>query len=297
MGNFSQTKIGVICACAAFIMWGIFPIYFKNLEHISPYEILAHRIIWSFIILLVIIFLLNLTKQVKGVIKDKKQVLLLFATSILISSNWLIYIIAVANDHIAETSLGYFINPLINIFLGMIFLKEKLNIAQKIAFFLVIIAILQEIMYIGKIPYVALSLAFSFGFYGLLRKKITINAFVGLFIETALLMPIAIFYIFPFIGFSYSAYFNNIQDATLLMISGLITVIPLLLFAASAARLRLSTIGFIQYLSPTISFLLAIFVYNEELTIQRVITFILIWISLIIVTFSSFFINKGKENV
>lgn len=297
VNSFSQTKIGVICACGAFLMWGVFPIYFKILENISPYELLAHRIIWSFIILLIVIFLLRLTKQVIKILKNRKNIFLLFVTSLLISSNWLIYIAAVVSGHIAETSLGYFINPLVNIFLGMIFLKEKLDNVQKIAIFLVLAALIQEVIHIGKIPYIALGLAFSFGFYGLLRKKVQVNAFAGLFIETALLTPIAVFYILVFVGFSQTAYFDNLSTASLLVISGPITVVPLLLFAASTARLKLSTVGFLQYLSPTVSFLLAIFIYNEALLMTRVITFILIWISLLIVTFNSILKSKGKDNV
>lgn len=295
MNNFSQTKIGILCAIGAFFMWGVFPIYFKVLEHISAYELLAHRIVWSFVILLIVIFLLRLFKQVKNVLKDRKNIIILFITSLLISSNWLLYIIAVVNGHIAETSLGYFINPLVNIFLGMIFLKERPDIFQKIAILLVVIALLQEIIYLGKVPYISLGLAFSFGFYGLLRKKVNVNAFAGLFIETTLITPLALFYIIFFIGVSQTAYFDNLTTASLLMISGPITVIPLLLFAAAAARLKLSTIGFIQYLSPTVSFLLAVLVYNETLTTQRAITFILIWISLIIVSIGSIIKNKKDK--
>ncbi|MFV0481386.1 MAG: EamA family transporter RarD [Campylobacteraceae bacterium] len=296
MKKYSDSTIGIICAFGAFFMWGIFPIYFKAIDYISPYEVLVHRIFWSFIMLLIILFFIKGFGKVKDIFLNRKKLIPLFITSILITSNWLIYIIAVMEAKIAEASLGYFINPLVNILLGIVFLKENPNNAEKIAIFIAFIAILQEAISHGSVPYISIALALSFGFYGLIRKKIAVDSFSGLFVETTVVLPFVCAYVLFFIGFSNLSFLNSSNDMFFLMLAGPITVLPLLLFSAAANRIRLGTIGFIQYLSPTCTFLLAVLVYNESLDIGRLITFILIWISLIIVTINSIKNSQRKKD-
>jgi chloramphenicol-sensitive protein RarD len=200
------------------------------------------------------------------------------------------------NDMIAEASLGYFINPLVNIVLGMFFLKEKTSMLEKIAIFIAFLAIALEIIKLGSAPCIALLLAFSFGFYGLIRKIMRVSSFVGLFTETSLIAPFALGYLI-YLGFSNSLDLSFDATIFLAALSGPVTVIPLLLFANAALRIRLTTLGFIQYLSPTITLSLAILVYNEPLSISRIVTFVLIWLSLIFVITNSFIQKQQRKTL
>jgi chloramphenicol-sensitive protein RarD len=281
--SFSQQQTGIICAIAAFFLWGIFPLYFKLVSHIPPLEMLCHRIVWSAFFLAILLYFSKGLEEIKAVFRSFRTVVLLFITGALIALNWLIYIYAVTNDMIAEASLGYFINPLVNIILGIIFLKEKTSFLEKIAIATAFFAISFEIVNLGSIPLIALSLAFTFGIYGLIRKVMRVSSFTGLFVETSLIAPLALGYLI-FLGFSHTLVFTFDASAWLIALSGPVTFIPLLLFAGAVSRIRLGTIGFIQYLSPTITFALAIFVYDEPLSLSRVTTFALIWLSLVFVT-------------
>lgn len=256
---------------------------------------LCHRIIWSVLLLLAALYFSRGFSELKIVFSSLRTVTLLFITGVLITLNWFTYIYAVMHNMIAEASLGYFINPLVNITLGMLFLKEKTSILEKIAIFIAFLAIALEIIKLGSIPYIALTLAFSFGFYGLIRKMMRVGSFTGLFVETLLIAPLAVGYLI-YLGFSNKLNFSFDSTIWLIALSGPITVIPLLLFANAASRIRLTTVGFIQYLSPTITLSLAILVYNEPLSISRAITFALIWLSLIFVIADSF-IQKQKRNI
>jgi len=284
-----------VCALGAFIIWGVLPIYFKMLQHINPLEFLAERIFWSFLLLSALLLFLRGNDEIKRVISDKKLLFALFVTGFLVGGNWLTYIIAISSNRIAEASLGYFINPLVSILLGIFFLKERASFLEKIAICIAGFAILFEVIKLGQIPYISLTLAITFGIYGLIRKKVRVSSFAGLFIETSLLLPIALAYIIYLAVFSLPT-ISLSQDIVLIALSGPVTVVPLLLFTSAAARINLSTLGFIQYLAPSLTFSLAIFVYNEPIPSQRVITFALIWLSLVLVIIDTIIRSKKRKN-
>lgn len=273
---------GLALALATFIMWGIFPIYFKSIEHVGALQVLSHRIIWSFFLLFLFLYFFKKLKNVKRLLKIKKVTLNLLLTGLLISSNWGIYIYAVNLNHILEASLGYFINPLFSILLGAIFLKEKLNLAAKISIFIVFIAIFVQIYALGRLPFVSLILPFSFALYGLIRKKLSVPSFEGLFIETMLILPFALIFL-TYLGVNGLSEFKPNLNGVLLFFSGLVTILPLLTFTASTRFLPLSTIGFMQYISPSLSMMVAVFIYGEDLSLYKIISFGLIWTSLLIV--------------
>lgn len=286
MNTQNETKKGLIYGLATFIMWGTFPIYFKFLQHIGSVEILAHRIIWSFVILIVLLRIKHKLSNLKILLKDKKLVFMLFLCGVLIATNWGIFIYAVMTDRILQTSLGYFINPLISILLAAIFLKEKLSLAAKFSVFLAFIAICIQVISMGELPLISIILPLSFAIYGLLHKKVSVPSLEGLFIETMLIFPIGMLYL-TYLGINHQGSFGFSLDGILLIISGLVTILPLLTFNSAALRLNLSTVGYMQYISPTISMLIAVFLYNEELGISKLISFGLIWLGLFIVSFDS----------
>lgn len=221
----------------------------------------------------------------REIIKDKQKLQLLMLSAILVAINWLTFIWAVANNRILETSLGYFINPLVNVLLGMLFLKETLYRGQKIAVILALSAVIYQVIAFGSVPIVALVLATSFGFYGLVRKKIAVAAVPGLTIETILLLPICLAYLGYLIVSGTSSFTPGQSDiAGLLVLAGVVTTLPLIWFNAAATRLSLTTVGFIQYLGPSITFLLAIFIYDEPFSTERLVVFALIWCALIVFT-------------
>lgn len=292
----SENKLGQLYAVLAFSFWGaVAPIYFKQVASVEPIEVLIHRIIWSFLILIPLLFITKQVDVLKSVIKDFKKLKYLFFSTFFISLNWLVFIWAVANNKIMETSLGYYINPLVSLFFGYIFFSERMTRYQYIAVFIAFIAVLYEIITLGSIPLVSLCLALSFAFYGMIRKKINVGSIVGLFIETLILIPFAIIGIYYLIitdkvSFLHSTGYIDIM----LSLGGLITIIPLLLFNGAATRMRLVTLGFFQYIGPTCSFLLAIFIYNEEFNSNKFISFCLIWIALVIFSLDS--INTNHKN-
>jgi chloramphenicol-sensitive protein RarD len=263
-------------------------------NYIQPLEMLCHRVVWSALLLLIMLYFSRGFGEIKIVFSSLRIIALLFVTGVLITSNWLVYIYAVMNDMIAEASLGYFINPLVNIILGMLFLKEKTSVLEKIAISIAFLAVMLEIIKLGSVPYIALTLAFSFGFYGLIRKMMRVSSFVGLFVETSLIAPLAVGYL-AYLGFSNALNFSFDNSIWLVALSGPVTVIPLLLFASAASRIKLTTVGFIQYLSPTITLSLAILVYNEPLSMSRIVTFALIWLSLIFVIADSFMQKQKRK--
>ncbi|XPV68954.1 MAG: EamA family transporter RarD [Halarcobacter sp.] len=290
----SEKNLGLIYALCAFFFWGLVPIYYKQVMMVPPFEILASRIVFSVIVLL---FLLTVSKQfntIKPIIKSLSKMRYLVMASLLISLNWFTFIYAISVNKIVEASLGYFITPLVSVALGYFIFKESINKIQKVAILLAFIAIVYQLMTIGSIPIIALSLAFSFGFYGMVRKKVQIASIPGLFIETIIVLPIALFYLY-FIYDNSTSVFNTLSsyDFTILSLSGLVTVLPLLWFNSAAIRMDLTTLGFLQYIGPTVAFLVAIFIYGENLNINKLITFIIIWIALAIFSFD---IIKRRRN-
>ena len=287
-----ETQKGFILALATFIMWGVFPVFFKFIQGISATEVLAHRIIWSSVILFIVLIVTKKLTSLKRIAKIKKVILTLAITGILIASNWGIFIYAINQNEILATSLGYFINPLFSILLGAIILKEELSPALKLSIFIVFIAIGIQIYALGKLPFISIMLPLSFALYGLLRKRLGVRTFEGLFIETMILSPFALIYLI-YLSLVSSSEFGLNFNGIMLFLSGFITILPLLTFNASTKYLKLSTIGFLQYISPTLSMLIAVFVYNEILDLYKIISFVLIWISLAIAAIS----NLRRKNV
>ncbi|OIJ17224.1 EamA family transporter [Anaerobacillus alkalilacustris] len=287
----NNEKDGVVFAVLSYVMWGVTPIYWKLTEHISSGEILAQRVFWSFIFMLVLLFLLKkwniYVEFIKGIVKKPKLFWSLFLASLLISSNWGIFMWAVIEGRIVEASLGQFINPLTSMLIGVIALKERLNVSQIVAFVLAAIGVLILTFHYGVVPWISLSLALTFGFYGLAKKLIKSDSTVGLALETMVISPIALVFMTYLMFQSQIQFFDSISTSLLLMGSGIVTVLPLLFFTMSAQKVTLSLLGILQYISPTIVLLVGVFLYNETLSKAHLIAFIFIWSALAIYTFSS----------
>lgn len=286
----SATKHGVMYALSAFTLWGLAPIYFKTLDTLPPGEILLHRIVWSVAFLFLLLTLKRQLQTLGRVFLEKRTLAMLGLSSCFIATNWLIFIWAINNDMLIEASLGYYINPLINILFGFLFLKEIPTKVQFMAIGLVFCAVGFEIYTLGSLPLVALSLALLFALYGLVRKKTPVPSLPGLYIETLLLLPLALAY-WGFLIFQSKSAFSFSFDTSitwLLLLAGPVTVTPLLAFTSAASRLRLSTIGYFQYIAPSINLLLAVLVYNEPLLKEKIITFSLIWLALLLVSLESY---------
>ncbi|MEZ7817759.1 MAG: EamA family transporter RarD [Pseudomonadales bacterium] len=285
-----ETKKGLLFALGAYGIWGIAPIYFVWVGFAGPFEILANRIVWAIPLLLV---LLGVTKQWAGVwTLTKSQLAILVVTAIALSINWLTFISAIQAEKIAEASLGYYINPLVNVILGWLFLQERMRPLQWLAIGLAAFGVGTELVVQASVPWLGLTLAMSFGVYGLLRKKVNLPAVVGLFVETMLVLPIALGYL---ILLYLDQGTRTIFDGASLALGGVITVIPLVFFAAAATRLPLTTLGFVQYLAPTITLLLAIFLYDETVPAIRWFTFSMIWLAVVIFSLENLYQYRKRR--
>ncbi|WP_413113116.1 EamA family transporter RarD [Thaumasiovibrio sp. DFM-14] len=284
MNQQSQAQRGVILALAAYTMWGVAPIYFKSVSQVNPMEILSHRIIWSFFLLGGLLSFTNGWPRVQQVLRRPTQRKLLLLTALLVGGNWLTFIWAIGNNRMLEASLGYFINPIFNVTLGMLFLKERLRPMQWIAVALSATGVVIQVINFGSVPWVSLVLAGSFGCYGLLRKKINVGAEEGLFIETAVIVPLALAYLWLSPSETSNLFNNTVSLNVLLMAAGIVTTLPLLCFTGAATKLNLSTLGFFQYIGPSLMFILAISVYGETLALDDISTFAFIWCALVIFT-------------
>ena len=280
-----KTRTGVVYALLAFTFWGLAPIYFKWVAYINPLEVLSHRVLWSVVMLLAVILLTRDWPLLIQVSKDRHKCRILFVTAVLVAINWLTFIYAVATDRILDTALGYYTNPLVNVLLGFVFLGERLRKWQLLAIVLAALGVINEFIMVGRIPWIAMTLAITFGFYGLLRKKAAVQPIVGLTMETLLLLPFALGFL-VWMSATGSLMFLNIDNKTnlLLLSAGIVTSLPLLWFAAAANRLSLTAIGIAQYLAPSISFLMAVFFYDEVLHTGKIITFSCIWLAIVIFT-------------
>ncbi|MCP3673204.1 MAG: EamA family transporter RarD [Gammaproteobacteria bacterium] len=282
-----QTK-NVLLAIAAFVWWGLAPLFFIMLNGVDALEIMSHRIIWSLLTIIPAMWLLNKKNKILEIIKTPKLFFGLIITGFLIGINWLVYVWAISNGQVLETSLGYFINPLISVALGIVFLGEKLNNRKYIALLLVVLAVANQILQHGSLPWVSLSLAFSFGFYGLIRKKLHVDSFNGLLMEIIITLPFATAFLIWKYNIGENAFFSfQWQINSLLILSGIITIVPMALFAASVKGIKLSTMGFIQYLAPSITFLLAVFVFHEPLGSGQIVSFSLIWLALVFISWDA----------
>ncbi len=278
-----RTRQGVLFAIAAYTIWGLAPIYFKAVSHVPPFEVLAHRIIWAFLLVLVLIIATGRMQRVVAAFKAPALLARLAVAATLIGFNWLLFIWSVANDFILEASLGYYINPLLNVVLGMVFFAERLRRLQWVAVALALTGVVIQLVTFGSVPWVALALASSFAVYGAMRKKLPFDSLTGLWLEILLLLPFILIW-FGFFAQSDSSNMlhNSWQLNSLLIAAGVITTVPLLFFTGAAKRIRYSTLGFFQYIGPTLMLLLAVGVYGEAFTMDKVITFSFIWVALAI---------------
>ena len=271
--------------------------YFKLIGQVYPMEVLGHRIVWSVPFLALLIVLERQGHVLREILSDPKVVATLFLTALLVGGNWFIFIYAVLTDRILDASLGYFINPLMNVLLGAVFLKERLRRGQGLAVFLAGIGTLVMTVHQGGLPWISLVLPFSFGFYGLLRKTVPVDSVKGLFIETALLFPVAFIYL-VYREMNGVGSFVNVdwQTTLLLSLAGVITSGPLICFTKAARRLRYGTLGLLQYLAPTLQFFLGVFCYDEPFTAAHTITFCFIWGGLGLFTADTFLTLKTQSN-
>lgn len=283
----NAAQVGVLCAIAAYSMWGVAPVYFKQLMVLPAPEILMHRVIWSVVLLLGLIAGLKQWNKVIAAFKNKRVMQILLVAGLLLGANWLLFIWAINNDHILDASLGYYINPLINVFLGRLFLQERLRPFQRVAVGLAVIGVAILVFSYGQVPWIALVLAGSFSVYGLLRKQVAVDSLPGLFIETLLLSPLAVAY-WVFFGSQYSNLFNNDTSLNVFILAaGIVTTAPLLCFTAAARRIMYSTLGFFQYIGPTLMFVLAVYLYGEPLEEARLVTFGFVWVALLLFSVDS----------
>ncbi|MEI8346509.1 MAG: EamA family transporter RarD [Pseudomonadota bacterium] len=289
--------VGIAMLISAFLIWGATPIYFKAVKEVSPLEILAHRIVWSFFFLMLVVLIKKQFANLKKILSSKRNLIILLCSTTLVSTNWLVYIWAVLNNHIMDASLGYFILPIFNVFLGMVFLQERLNFNQKICLFITILGVLVQLTLVGSFPWLSLCLALTFGLYSLIRKKIAVDAVVGLTIEIILLLPLALLYLGYLLGNHQMLFATDGKLSLLLIFSAMITAVPLLLFVGGTRRLPLSLVGFFQYISPTCQFLLAVLLYKEPLSAVKLISYMLIWAALGIYMLDSFWLGVRRHKV
>lgn len=275
---------GLILAILAYSIWGGFPLYFSYLSDVFPVEVLAHRIIWSLLATLSLGLMLQRGRYLWTALQDKKTLLWLGASSLLISVNWLVYIWAVSNHRVLEASLGYFIMPVVSLLMGRILLKESMNGLQAWAGVLAAVAVVWELWSFGSLPWVGVVLAFAFAFYGLIRKVHPIDGLNGVTIETLCLLPFTLAWIGwqAFQPGNNLAFGENVTTTWLLIGSGFLTALPLVLFAMATRRIDLSLVGFIMYINPTIQFLIGVFVLGEHFPQQRMVTFVIVWIALLL---------------
>jgi len=278
---------GLFAGLFCFIFWGVAPVYFKLLQNVSALVIIAHRIIWGVLFLFVYLGLREHENLFSTLKISKNKLIVLFFSGLLVASNWLMFVWAVTHEQILATSLGYFINPLVNIILGVLFLHEKLNKTQVAGLAIAASATLFLGIYLGQPPWIALFLAITFGLYGLVKKKAGVRPLVGLFWETLLLTIPAIIYLSYFAS-PFPPVENSNKLYTLLFFSGLVTILPLVGFNYAANKLPLTLIGFLQYIAPTISFIIAVLFYNESFTLGHQVAFAGIWLALLIVSWKPF---------
>lgn len=297
--NNTQKSLVAILIC--YFSWGLFPIYFKLLKSIGAYEVLAMRILCSFIFMILVVGIAKdkktIFEEIKKIWDNKKSFLLLVLASFLITGNWLTYIIAVNTNHVLEASFGYYLNPIVTIILAVVFLKEKLTRTQTIACLFVGGSLLYLFISLGSLPWISIMLALTFGLYSLCKKKIILSPKASLLIETAIVSPIAIIYM-GYLASNNSVTFHTFGTDTLiyLLLSGVITAVPLMLFAKGATDIPLYMLGILQYLPPTMQFFIGIFVYGEELSVQKLISFSIIWVAVAVFCYSAV-VSMKKQNL
>jgi chloramphenicol-sensitive protein RarD len=276
-----QAGTGLGYGIIAYLIWGFFPVYFKAIASVPPLQVVSHRIVWSVLFLCLLISRRNRWHDIRSVMANRKSLFILLGTALLIATNWLVFIMAVEQGEVLQSSLGYFITPFVSVLLGFFFLKERLRRLQLAGLFFAATGVLILTLRSGSFPWTALILALTFGSYGLLRKVVAADSLSGLTVETLILAPAAFGYLL-FVTWQGNGAFPaaGLRIDLLLASAGFVTAIPLLLFSAAARRLRLATIGFLQYLTPTLHFLLALLLYREPFNLSHLTSFLLIWTGL-----------------
>lgn len=284
----SEARIGVLYGVAAYTFWGLAVLYFKAIASVPPLEILAHRILWSVPFLLGWLAVRGRMGDLRTALRSRRTVAILLVTTVLIASNWLTYILAISTGRVLQSSLGYYINPLLNVLMGMIFLRERLRPVQWVSVLLATAGVTFLAVSFGSVPFISLFLAGTFSLYGLLRKTVPADGPVGLAVETGLLLPVVIGYIAVQAAHGSLSFLHVSRTIdVLLLLAGLVTTVPLLWFTNAVRRLRLATVGFLQYLSPTLQLLLAVGVYKEPFTRTHLVTFSFIWAALALYSFDA----------
>jgi chloramphenicol-sensitive protein RarD len=283
-----SSEIGLAAGLAAYLLWGFLPLLFNVLRHVEAATLVADRTVFSLVLVGIILIVAGRTAEVRAALRDPSAVAKMAAAAFLLGGNWLIYVYAVNTNQLLEASFGYFINPIVNVAIGLLLLGERLNPTQWVAVVIGAIAMLIQAVGLGGVPFIALSLALTFAVYGLIRKTAKSSSLAGLFIETAVLTPVALAYLaFTFIRDGGIGPHADPYTLLLLAATGPGTAVPLLLFAFAIQRLKLSAIGMLQYVSPSIAFILAVTLFGEHLNMTRLLSFALIWLSLIIYTTDS----------
>jgi len=297
----NQSALGVGYVTGAYLLWGILPVYWKLLQNVPPVQILAHRIVWAFGFLLALLLVTGkfvaFCNEAVQIARQPRKMATVFVVAVILNLNWLTYIWAVNNDHIVQTSLGYYINPLVSVMLGVIVLKERLSMWQLIAFLLAAAGVLNLTVQYGAFPWVAMVLAVTFGLYGLFKKMVNIGSITGLTLETLLTCTFAMPYLAYVIHTGSSSFGFSLAPVNLLLMgAGAVTAIPLVLFAAGTKRLPLVTVGFLQYISPTMTLLLGVMVYHEPFTRGHLLSFGLIWVGLLLFSLSQTRVFESLED-
>ncbi len=288
---------GILYGIGAYGLWGLLPIYWKALQGVPATEILANRMVWSLAFVLLILVVKKDWGWIRPSLHNPRILITYFMTACILAVNWFTYIWGVNNGFIVETSLGYFINPLVNVLLGVVFLRERLRWGQLFAIAIAVVGVVYLTYGYGAVPWIALTLAFTFATYGLLRKTASLDSSQGLSLETAVLFLPALAYLLMLQNQGSSAFAQSDPQTTLLLIgAGLATGIPLLLFGAAARRITLTNLGLLQYIAPTLQFMLGVLVYGEAFTLTRMIGFGIIWLALAVYSFESLWHNRHKKS-
>jgi chloramphenicol-sensitive protein RarD len=289
-----EASRGVGFGLAAYLMWGCFPLFFALFEGVPALEVLIHRVIWSCLFLVGLVTLLGRWRPVHDALRHPRRLGRVLGCAVLIALNWGLYIYSVESRQVLQASLGYFMTPLVNVALGLAVLREAMTRLQGVAVGLAGLAIAIQLVLLGEAPWISLALAFSFGTYGLLRKQVPLDGLSGLFVETLLLAPLGLIALTWLSQAGLSHFLEAPRTTVLLVTSGVITALPLLAFAGAARRLRLATLGFLMYLNPSIQFFIALLVFDEPLSGERLVTFLLIWAGLALYSWSAWRSSPGR---
>lgn len=293
-GDVNEARNGVLAALLAYSAWGFLPLLFRELHSVNSVMIVAERTVWSLVLLSIILIFTKGYGEVRALFADRRRATITLVSAVLLAANWLLYVWAVESGQVLEASFGYFINPLVNVVMGMVLLGERQNKLQTISIVIATIGIGIQALGLGNVPYVALGLALTFGFYGYFRKTAQLGPASGLFAETVMLAPFALAYVIFNIATTGIGAHGDPYLMFMLILTGPATAIPLLLFAFAVRRLRLTTIGMFQYIAPSIQFLVAIFLFGEHLNGLRLFSFALIWLSLMVFSYDSFRRRGGR---